>query len=315
MSKYTTELRYICETKAGLNASVGDNDVEEVIASARTEIFNFDYPIFSNEYKEPLESKILSHFYTREIGCETYGLWHLRLRNKMNEIMPYYNKLYESELFDYEPLDDTNYYEDEAGSLNTSGTSSDNTTGNVSESTEGSKSGTNSGQNNMTGTVTDTGTKSEQSNMTGTVTDAGTHADTTVDRFHDTPQGAIADLSDSQYLTNVRQINNNGTDGNTKTYDTQNDISGTDSNTKTYNTQNNTSGTDSETTEVERTTETSVVSQKANSQSTQNVLTKHVHGKRSGVSYNKLLKEYRANLLNIDMKVIGELEELFIQLW
>lgn len=283
MSKYTTELRYICETKAGLNASVGDNDVEEVIAGARAEIFNFDYPIFSNEYKEPLESKILSHFYTREIGCETYGLWHLRLRNKMNEIMPYYNKLYESELFEYEPLDDTNYYEDETGSLNTSGTSSDNTTGNVSESTEGSKSGTNSGQ----------------SNMTGTVTDAGTHADTTVDRFHDTPQGAITDLSESQYLTNVRQINNSGTDGNTKT----------------YNTQNNTSGTDSETTEVDKTTESSVISQKANSQSTQNVVTKHVHGKRSGVSYNKLLKEYRANLLNIDMKVIGELEELFIQLW
>ena len=283
MSKYTTDLRYICETKAGLNASVGDNDVEDVIASARTEIFNFDYPIFSNEYKEPLESKILSHFYTREIGCETYGLWHLRLRNKMNEIMPYYNKLYESELFEYEPLDDTNYYEDEAGSLNTSGTSSDNTTGNVSESSEGSKSGTNSGQ----------------SNMTGTVTDAGTHADTTVDRFHDTPQGAISDLSESQYLTNVRQINNNGTDGNTKT----------------YNTQNNTSGTDSETTEFDKTTESSVVSQKANSQSTQNVITKHVHGKRSGISYNKLLKEYRANLLNIDMKVIGELEELFIQLW
>ena len=283
MSKYTTELRYICETKSGLSESVGDNDVDDIIAGARTEIFNFDYPIFDDEYKEPLESKILSHFYTREIGSETYGLWHLRLKNKMREIMPYYNKLYESELLQYNPLDDTNYYEEETGNLSTSGTSSDNTSGNVTENTEGSKTGTTSGQ----------------SDMDGTITDAGTHADTTVDRFHDTPQGAITDLSQSQYLTNVRQINNNGTDGNTKTYDTQ----------------NTTSGTNSESTEVDRTTDSSVVTERENSQTTQNVVTKHMHGKRGMVSYNKLLKEYRANLLNIDMRVIGELEELFIQLW
>lgn len=259
MSKYTTELRYICETKAGLMGSVGDNDIEQVIANSRAEIFNFDYPLFSDEYKARLESKILSHFYTREIGCETYGLWHLKLRNKMQEIMPYYNKLYESELLEHSPLEDTNYYEDEIGNLNTS------------SNTIGRKS------------VNDIG----QSRMTGSVTDAGTHTDTTTDRFHDTPQGQITDLSQSQYLTNVRQINNSGSDGNTRTYNTQNDTS--DSNVA----------------------DTSV----SNAGNTQNSLTKHVYGKRNQESYNKLLKDYRANFLNIDLKVIGELEELFIQLW
>ena len=267
MSKYTTELRYICETKAGLRESVGDNDVEQVIRNSREQIFNFEYPIVNTEYKERLECKILSHFYTREIGCETYGLWHLKLRIKMQEIMPYYNRLYESELLEHSPLEDTDYYEDEIGNLNSSGRSSDNTIGHKGDNKIG------------------------QSTMTGTVTDAGTHADTTVDRFHDTPQGAITDLSTSQYLTNVRQINNNGTDGNTKTYNTQNNIS------------------DSET------HDTTVSNAKENSLTTQNAVTKHIHGKRNQESYNKLLKDYRANLLNIDMKVIGELEELFIQLW
>ena len=58
MSEYTTELRFICEEKAGLMKSVGENDVDRVISQSRREIFNFDYPIFSDEYKETLENKL-----------------------------------------------------------------------------------------------------------------------------------------------------------------------------------------------------------------------------------------------------------------
>ena len=104
MSKYTTELRYICEQFAGLDESVGYNDIDEVIEGSRDKIFDFPYPIFDNEYKPGLEKKIIEHYYTREISEETVGLWKLRLRAKMNEIMPYYNKLYESELLEFNPL-------------------------------------------------------------------------------------------------------------------------------------------------------------------------------------------------------------------
>ena len=100
MSKYTTELRFICETLANLNESVGYDggdvtkidSVKEVIEASRQSIFNFDYPIFDQNYKVTLETKILRHFYTREIGEETYGLWKLRLEDKLNLIMPYYNQ-------------------------------------------------------------------------------------------------------------------------------------------------------------------------------------------------------------------------------
>ena len=104
MSKYTTEVRYICEHLAGLDESEGYESVNNIIDLARPEIFDFDYPIFDENYKPVLERKILKHYYTREIGLETYGLWKLKLDAKLNEIMPYYNKLYDSELIEFNPL-------------------------------------------------------------------------------------------------------------------------------------------------------------------------------------------------------------------
>lgn len=104
MSRYTTEVRYICETYAGLEESVGFDDVAEVIRESRTKVFDFDYPIFDESYREVLESKILLHYYTREIGFETVGLWKLKLRDRLNMVMPYYNQLYKSELLTFNPL-------------------------------------------------------------------------------------------------------------------------------------------------------------------------------------------------------------------
>ena len=104
MSKYTTEVRFICEVNSGLNESVGYSKIEDVITGAIPKIFDFDFPIFDENYRTVLEKKILKHFYTREIGEETTGLWKLRLDTKLNEIMPYYNKLYKSELLEFNPL-------------------------------------------------------------------------------------------------------------------------------------------------------------------------------------------------------------------
>ena len=51
MSKYTTELRFICEEMSGLRESVGYYKVNEVIDKSRANIFSFDYPIFDTNYK------------------------------------------------------------------------------------------------------------------------------------------------------------------------------------------------------------------------------------------------------------------------
>lgn len=61
---------------------------------------NFDfelnsYPIFDENYRSTLNQKILNHYYENEIGFETAGLFRFYLKQKMNEIMPYYNELYQ----------------------------------------------------------------------------------------------------------------------------------------------------------------------------------------------------------------------------
>lgn len=112
MSHYTTQIRFVCETFADLDESVGYTDVNTVIEKARPKIFSFNYPIFDPAYKGVLETKILKHYYTREIGAETVGLWRLWLETTMNEIMPYFNKLYESELLEFNPFYDIDLTKD-----------------------------------------------------------------------------------------------------------------------------------------------------------------------------------------------------------
>lgn len=129
MSKYTTEVRFICESITGHTSSVGFNDVKNVLADAAPLIFDFDYPIFDENYRIPLETKILRHYYTREICEETYGLWKLRLEDRMNVIMPYYNKLYESELLKFDPFRDvdltTTHTGSNSGVVNESGSTNE----------------------------------------------------------------------------------------------------------------------------------------------------------------------------------------------
>lgn len=118
MSYYTTEVRYLCESMTDVPLENFDNlkgvrRIDAIIDSAKSNIFDFDYPIFDEAYKGVLEKKILRHYYTREIGQETFGLFQLFLSDKMNEIMPYYNQLYESELLKHqiEPLTNSGYYQ------------------------------------------------------------------------------------------------------------------------------------------------------------------------------------------------------------
>lgn len=56
-----------------------------------------DYPIFDENYRSVLNQKILYHYYENEIGFETAPLFRFYLKQKLNEIMPYYNELYKAQ--------------------------------------------------------------------------------------------------------------------------------------------------------------------------------------------------------------------------
>ena len=55
------------------------------------------YPIFDESYRDTLNQNILNHYYMSEIGFETAPLFRFYLKQKLNEIMPYYNVLYEQQ--------------------------------------------------------------------------------------------------------------------------------------------------------------------------------------------------------------------------
>ena len=102
MSNFTTQVRYLCESFGG--TARGVREIDKQIHQANKTIFDFDYPIFNETYRTVLQDKIIRHYYMREIGCETFGMWQLMLCDKLNEIMPYYNQLYNSQLLEIEPL-------------------------------------------------------------------------------------------------------------------------------------------------------------------------------------------------------------------
>lgn len=108
MSDFTTQLRFICESYAGVDQS-HPQTIDDIIANSRDKLFDFSYPIFDEAYKPELETKIINHFYTQEIGQETVGLFKQRLKTKMREIMPYYNQLYMSERLKFDPFKNADY--------------------------------------------------------------------------------------------------------------------------------------------------------------------------------------------------------------
>ena len=171
MSKYTTEVRYICEAVAGRLESEGYNGIDQIITDSRAKIFSFDYPMFDDNYKPILESKILKHYYTREICAETYGRWKLFLESRMLEIMPYYNELYKTTLLEYDILEDVNY------------------------TRSGNRSGNEQGTNSNTGSTTHSGADSRN--------DSSTSNNTSWQKYSDTPQGSVQNIENDSYLTNA----------------------------------------------------------------------------------------------------------------
>jgi len=231
MSKYTTEVRYICEVAAGLKESVGYSSVDTVINKAIPKVFDFTFPIYDENYRKVLERKILKHYYTREIAAETVGLWKLFLNRRMNEIMPYYNKLYESELFKFNPLYDMDLTTEHTRTGKETGDNSEqnkttrngNTNKSFSNNTVGQSSQTANSQSTTaeSGTIDDDGTKTNTQtlNTTTTTTDSGTEGktgsdvkkNTRWDIYSDTPQGALTNVENETYLTNARKITDDGT--------------------------------------------------------------------------------------------------------
>lgn len=206
---------------------------------------NFDfqldeYPIFDENYRNTLNQNILYHYYENEIGFETASLFRFYLKQKLNEIMPYYNELYklQKNLIDNNLLlNNVNITE------NLQGTNTNNTSTSTSSQSNSSNSGTSNNKN----------------------------------LFLDTPQGNEykGTINDTDYATNVTFDNNSSSN-------TIQDIS---SNSGTANV----SGT--------------------------NAYIKTIIG-NNGAKFNiDVLNDIKNKLMNIDLLIINELNDLFMQIF
>ena len=328
MSKYTTEVRYICEQAAGLKESVGCDDVEQVVEAAYPKIFSSSLVFYNEETKTRLLPKILLHYYQREIGFETVGLWKLKLNQKLREILPYYNQLYESEALVYDPLknvDNTHTHEGEYVD---------------NSKVDNKRDTTNTETRNLT-TVDDGKTSYDHNEdvilrhgkTTTRGNDTNTHSITGDGEswvlFSDTPQGGIngvqngggtsvnGTLSDNAYLTNATHT----TEKPASTQDTQSfgtveetynkngdkaDHTDTDGWDKLDNT-NTQTGTIKDVGNI-------TDDNKRKDDGTDSY-TNTETGKIGVMTYQEMQMKWRESFLNIDMQIIEELGDLFMKVW
>lgn len=315
MSKYTTEVRFICETYAGLDKSVGQSSVSDVIEKSRSKVFDFNFPIYDESYRSVLETKILKHYYTREIGFETVGLWKQFLDMKLNEIMPYYNQLYESTTLKFNPLYDVDVTTDSNRDIGHDEKTTDiNTrTDNLNEATTTQVTRTDNLNESTTAQTTRTDNLNETTTRNANTNESETSKST--NRYSDTPQGGLDGIEANTYLTHAsidestsnltNTSNTSGNRANTGTQTTNIDETKTNTGTQTTNSNGTRANTGTQVNDNNGT---------RNYTNTDEYL-EHVYGKRGGITYSKMLQEYRETFLNIDLMIINELRDLFMNLW
>lgn len=86
------------------------------------------YPIFNENYRAILNGKIIDEYYNQEIGTETIDNFQLIMRKKMDQIMPFYNQLYDSLDIPYSALETMDIHSVGSSSLNGTETSNGTTT-------------------------------------------------------------------------------------------------------------------------------------------------------------------------------------------
>lgn len=283
MAKYTTEVRSICESLAGwdnheeMQYDAGYSDSLGIIETARTKIFDFEYPIFDDSYKATLETKILKHYYFREIGAETYGQWKFWLNRTLNEIMPYYNQLYKSALLEFNP-----FYNSEHVVQRTDVVSNDKVSVGINDSvTFGENRGV---------TTSEESSKNESSGENRDKSDNWS-------AISDTPQGGLTGIAENRYLSQAQHTWAN--DGSKTENESKNEF------------KSNTEGHSDNKNKVES---SGTVGSKDVYTGNDKYL-EYVLGKTGSETYSEMLSKYRETFLNIDVMVLERLGDLFMKVW
>lgn len=266
-----------------------NKSLDDQIETGRTKLFDFDYPFFDQAKKKDFETDFILNFYTREIGFETESLFKFALRRWLKINMPYWNKMFQSELIEFDPLKNS---ENDVthGKTNTK---------NQKDNRDSTQNSTIDGTGHSQGSESHNDHATTGNDTTGTIKDDGF----TRDLQSDTPDNRLAITTNEgsgviEYAskineskpTNTRTLNthvggnNDSNGGSTQTTDTTNhqgqDVTGNDKLTSDINEQEN--------------------------------FTQHREGKIGVQSYSKMLTEYRQTFLRLEREIFAEMNELFM---
>lgn len=274
----------LAEVLADIGGKSPDDDFDEIVDAAVGTFFSFYVPRrITLAAAADLEKFVLNYFIMRRVGSGNVKKFRQIFRNKWSAIMPYYERLLETELneSDYfsDPMVNVDIHRGEVG------------TGTRNTDTDRERNTTANGSRDVDETVA----KTHSGNF------SETSGSTEVNRYSDTPQGDSSDIweVDGQgrpalsdiYLTDIRGItesaNRSGTDGYTDNTTTDRGETSTDT------------GQETETIDVDETTGHTTTGDDLG---------------YTGTSPSKLMEEYRETFLRIYEDIVGELEPCFYNL-
>lgn len=290
MASYTMKLSTYIEMWSQYETGLS---MSEKIEKGRPKLFDFQYPIFDESYRKVFETHFIRNFYMREIGFETEGLFKFNLETWLIINMPYFNKLFESELIKYDPLENTR--------LNTTGNKKNDTERNDKRDTLGSMKSDGKSNTKTSDKTNASGSSKEDGKTSGSVTD---------DNFNrkidsDQPDSRLALTTNDgkgtlEYASTIEENNTNN----------KRNTTGTNNVTSTAKSESSGLGTsDTVTTD----TANSKTNDKLNSQinNVENYIESKI-GKSGTQSYASLVQDYRAALLRIEKRIFDEMQELFM---
>lgn len=215
MSKYSFELRELFEpikfnpplyTRSQIEGWFKDYELTDYLTQDQIDTIN-EYGVWN---KDKLAKKIVNHYYMRESGLETIGLFKHYAKIMMDELMEEYLPLIYSASISYDPLVNVDYTETFTRSANTNGSSN--------SSSSSSSSGLVVGSNTPQGQITKTGilagdyaSSTSANENSGSISDTSQSAGTTQEAYTKGVKGnsgvsATAQKMIVQYRENIRAI-------------------------------------------------------------------------------------------------------------
>lgn len=183
-----------------------DTRTNDLWKFGRKYFFNFEYDL-QNLDKETFEKMILNHYLTRRINFQTAELFKIMLENKLLEVLPKYNLLFNNIIFNVFDNGTTEHITQTKEHYADNSTEKNFTNENLNSSVKGEQQTLTNMENNINNNL------SNNSNTTNTR------------KFSDTPQNLINDVNDDNYLTEYEvNINSNANtvDENNNSKTTQN---------------------------------------------------------------------------------------------